>query len=1497
MNDCWNNRRASNVGETAAEEHQSAATLLRGLHKVKVELHRQQRHWSAANFLQSHWRGVRERRVVAARKKEVLKAVGVLHRSMQRYIWRKRMVGYVKDYLTEIDELDLLANDQELLTLRAKKLIERGVRIWIDRRRRERRARKASEKIQRAVRGFLARRRLLVDLFSLDTDTCMYFPERVEWGFRILLNCVHRLVGLERLSDEHPFEVTDYVALRLPDPDEVAHRSTTALKLRSYSGSCIVRPLRCGRFPGHAWDGPIHRLPDAGKTLHKLTRSSLADFKAFAESCTPGQHPLIGDIAGESEGIQGVENAFLKTLLSDAEVEPTLAGPLKDFLEEARKETGPAWPKRRRISGVRMDPHTGRRSYRDARWTSQRLLVHRCANTKVAAQLFCLINGYNRASGAVRGFVSVPFLPGTLVHRISAATAIQASIRAHWERVGNYVEMRLPSGRTPSSSLQSPRPLYVPLLQGIRIRRAAVAIQRCWKWSILKRRMVMLSRAREYVESVRSTCIHIEDRLFTSLNLIASTDRYTTMLRERMLSFGMAVHEDGAPELVLVRQELAMALGPRRRSSARSSSKGSGSDTSRDSIGRSRSKSFGERRSFTVDRARGSGNHAAKMKSEVCHLGDNFVDYSEVRGGLPKWLTSEIGAPLREVGPDDPCLQGIPGIQGLLLPFSHADGGPGPAMHEVSVLALAHLAKKRQTKNSGLSKVMADEESAEDQRVPSKALLTCGGSFRLRELRFASVAQAKAYALALFMCTFSLQGGPVPLLGSHTALDFGAGTSILRLWDLYGLAWAAGDRTAIQRARQLDATRAFFVPCCGNTLMQDFEKPDKWVDNEIAAGAAGGAGRSVALAAAAAAAAPAAALAEAGRAEEQVVQQVVQQKLVQSMNKYDMLLGHDATAPTPRSQSMVTTSGPQGAKAPPGAKWRGSKAQQGGGAQAQGGAKATPRRDPVTHEVVYGLPDAKTIPRTDPLRKEEVIHACDIFMDRSPVLQQLHNDACLEMKLSDEARLKETGRPDRPQKQNKFSEQFSARRRRAFVAMEEAVMDLSLEELQANLEHGCTTGNGNGGVSGVLPPTTGARVETQQAISVARADKAVLKEMLEAQAEAEAAEKRRAREMVTEWRTRGKEGLEFEDRIYAFHGQVDEEKRAQETARKQARNDVVETRKLQAYDRIKRVAPKVTDQERSYAADVRDVQQEVGRGLRAQLRLEQEELERLQASQRVEEHRTKKAEQKAAKAVLRNLASSQHMLQRAIQAEDKGSARRGALGQQAGQQSARAERWDLTSRALQHKNEVVLHFRDHEVEELKLSLVRLTDARDTQAEIELQAMRAQISDAKTMDRLVRAAREQLSASPEPFSGPRSVPKARSEYEDAVAGAAELAELAERAAKLLVQQKQDVIAAVGKGAEILPMNGKFGKEAPPLPPKLTPRPQLPAQPPPLRASSRIVAPGGAVPSAALASPRYDKLEPLTPRGEGGGGTPRLPSLGPNLRDAWCRKLGAPHLVAR
>lgn len=549
---------------------------------------------SPARCIQAVWRGFHMRRSVERHKVRMVQAVRALQRGARRLLWRKDMAEYVKEYLGEIDELDLLLDAKEMLRRRALKLIEARVRRWILQRSLQRRERKAAELICRHARSCLVRRRLLYAQADLYESQTFYFPERHAWEFHVLCNLVLRAHGWPSLPADHAFEDANVLGIRFPEFNEAPRRDSTLLRFLGFAGRVVLRPLRCGRFQAHAWDGPFHRLvgknelqrndPKEGKEGgEKKVRRRGDSFnnrcrRAFQNSCCPGPHPVRIEARAQVQ-----ECVLLKELLEGPERWPAEAqadGFFRAFLQEARQMRTKTWhPCWVRPTG-KVDP-TGLRNYSQTAWLSQRVLMMKMPTAKVALEMCYALHAFSKLAKFLPSVEAVPALYGKAVAEIAAATVIQSCWRAHKERL----------------SLGS-------LAEAVFHRRAAICIQRGWRWNLLKRRLELLQGALRLTRSIRSPVVYVEERLFLGLNFIAALERFPPALPESRLGFGFASE---APVL------LAAPQSP------------------------------------------GDSDEACAVHAHAC---------SRTRS-LPKWFLSE--AQLQESKGDGASLRPVRGLQGLLL--------------------------------------------------------------------------------------------------------------------------------------------------------------------------------------------------------------------------------------------------------------------------------------------------------------------------------------------------------------------------------------------------------------------------------------------------------------------------------------------------------------------------------------------------------------------------------------------------------------------------------------------------------------------------------------------------------------------------------------------------------------------------------------------------------------------------------------------------------------
>lgn len=158
-------------------------------------------------------------------------------------------------------------------------------------------------------------------------------------------------------------------------------------------------------------------------------------------------------------------------------------------------------------------------------------------------------------------------------------------------------------------------------------------------------------------------------------------------------------------------------------------------------------------------------------------------------GGLPAWLWRNV-SDLQTVGPDDPSLRSVCGLQGLLLEAL----AQKPTDDHVISITLPSLEKAAR----------AEQEYRDSGHVnASNGLIASEGKFRFVELRFSSVQSAQKCAFLLYCCTFSARHRvAVPLLSRPVLQSADICKQMLKLWDIYGLVWPQGDRTSLYQIRQ-----------------------------------------------------------------------------------------------------------------------------------------------------------------------------------------------------------------------------------------------------------------------------------------------------------------------------------------------------------------------------------------------------------------------------------------------------------------------------------------------------------------------------------------------------------------------------------------------------------------------------------------------------------------------------------------------------------------------
>lgn len=540
-------------------------------------LHRKSAWCSAAVSIQVCWRGCQSRKRTAALRKARAQRIVHVQRVARAFLWRQRMRAYTRDYLAEIDELDLLLSSKEIERINAAKVIARAARSWMSWRLEQRRHRLATGLFLRIAKGFLARRCLMYDVLNLRQWQKLYFPVEHSWEFLVLCNVMRRTHRLEPLPLNHSFESCNVLGVVIAEVDEVQLYNSCLLSVRNYAKHVVLRRYGCRNE--HPWGGPLHHVVDtappsidtAYKKLRRYTRVTEVDREAFARSCSR-THPI--DACEGGEGSSLLWESFLATdWASVRKPGETVQG----FMFEAQRLGG-----RPRRAPVRTTE-----SHRDATWLSRRMLCYTCPSARFVVDLLALMLDFARSYQVLPLVKPVPVLPEKCVREAAAATMFQATFRAHRARCS----------------------LGCGLHTALVFRRAALCIQRVWRWGLLKRRMELLAGAFRNVRAVGTPTLYIEERLFTALNIISGVDRYPPSMKERCLGFGYSYDLDA---VVLVRSDLKGLVRPR----------------------------------------------ASRSKA-------SWVKHTMQRdGGLPCWLTAAVGE-LIGVAPDD-GLKPVSGAQGLL---------------------------------------------------------------------------------------------------------------------------------------------------------------------------------------------------------------------------------------------------------------------------------------------------------------------------------------------------------------------------------------------------------------------------------------------------------------------------------------------------------------------------------------------------------------------------------------------------------------------------------------------------------------------------------------------------------------------------------------------------------------------------------------------------------------------------------------------------------------
>merc|ERR1719191_1576139 len=242
--------------------------LQREMHQQMYKLRHQSNKCSAACCIQTFWKGFAARRNLQIEKARWTRAITSIQRHTRTFLWRREVFRYLKDYLAEIDELDLLLSATEMQQLKAAKVIQFHVRRWLARRKDRRKVREAIELVRSNFQGFCARTTLIRQYLELRTYRRVYFPEHYAWEFLTILNIIRKGHKAEPLAMGHRFDPADMYGIRFPEPDEMPGRNAAITTLMCFSGRCLVRPRYCGRYPGHLWDGPLHKLVDRTAPQH-----------------------------------------------------------------------------------------------------------------------------------------------------------------------------------------------------------------------------------------------------------------------------------------------------------------------------------------------------------------------------------------------------------------------------------------------------------------------------------------------------------------------------------------------------------------------------------------------------------------------------------------------------------------------------------------------------------------------------------------------------------------------------------------------------------------------------------------------------------------------------------------------------------------------------------------------------------------------------------------------------------------------------------------------------------------------------------------------------------------------------------------------------------------------------------------------------------------------------------------------------------------------------
>eukprot|EP00929_Paragymnodinium_shiwhaense_P074127 TRINITY_DN37913_c0_g1_i6.p1 TRINITY_DN37913_c0_g1~~TRINITY_DN37913_c0_g1_i6.p1 ORF type:complete len:1808 (+),score=315.74 TRINITY_DN37913_c0_g1_i6:160-5583(+) len=274
------------------------------------------RHCSAAQAIQSCWRTHKVRKHIEGDYEMRLRAILAIQRKMRTYLWKTHMVSYLKSYLAEIDELDLLLSAREMVTLRAYKRIEVMVRTWLQRRKDRSKLRAAATLVGKNIRGYVVRQGIMASRLELDKYKRIYFPAAFAWEFLVLLNAARAGCRMPLLEKDHEFEASNLFCVRSPEILDLPLRKALWTRLISWRDGFLVRQRRSNRFDDHLWDGPFHRhaynyngYPGLSAAPHveqaytavrrRMSAVNTLEKWGFIWSCAPGPHPV--DAMGISE--------------------------------------------------------------------------------------------------------------------------------------------------------------------------------------------------------------------------------------------------------------------------------------------------------------------------------------------------------------------------------------------------------------------------------------------------------------------------------------------------------------------------------------------------------------------------------------------------------------------------------------------------------------------------------------------------------------------------------------------------------------------------------------------------------------------------------------------------------------------------------------------------------------------------------------------------------------------------------------------------------------------------------------------------------------------------------------------------------------------------------------------------------------------------------------------------------------------------------------------